>query len=130
MIVNVRSKLTLMSTIASEDQMQEESNFQPVMLKEDLKGSFSNGVPMQEVQNVDTFSISSVILVLLLLFLLVGTMWMIDVTMNTGGCMVDGISSTISFFIMCVMVQIFKIPTVCTSDTRQLRQTSPHFHFM
>ena len=42
MIVNASSKLTLMSTVASEDQVQVKSNLQLVMVKEDLKGSFSN----------------------------------------------------------------------------------------
>ena len=110
--------------------MQVESSLQLVMVKEDLKGSFSNDVSIREVQNGDTFSISSIISVLLLLFLLVGTMWVMDVTMNTGGYMVDCISSAISFFIMCLMVQIFRIPTVCIGDTGQVRQTCPHFHFM
>ena len=100
------------------------------MVKDDLKGSFSNDVSIREVQNVDTFSILLVFSVLLLLLLLVGTMWVMDVTVETGGYMVDCISSAISFFIMCLMVQIFRILVVCTYDTGQVRRTCPHLHSM
>ena len=110
--------------------MQAESSLQPMMVKEDLKGSFSNDVSVREVRHVDTFSISSVILVLLLLFLLVGTMWVMDVTMNIGGCMVDFISSAISFFIMCLMIQLFRILAVFTGDTGQVRQKCSHLHLL
>ena len=55
MIVNASSKVTLMSTSTSEDQVQEESSLQPVLVKEGLNDSFSNGVPVQEIQRVDFF---------------------------------------------------------------------------
>ena len=74
------------------------------MVKEDLNNLFSNDVYVRGVQNFDTLSISLVISFLLLLFLLVGTMWVMGVKMNTGGYMVDCISNAISFFIMCVML--------------------------
>ena len=129
MIVNASSKLTLMSVVASEDQVQAESCLQPVMVKEDLNDSFSNGVLVQGIQKVDTFSISSVILVLLLLFQLVG-MWMMDVTVETGGCMVACINSVMAFFIMCLMVQIFRIPVVCIGDTGRVGQKCPNLHLL
>ena len=130
MIVNASSRLTLMSATTNEDQMQVESSLQPVMVKKSLDDSFSNDVPMQGIQRVDTFHFSSVYSVLLLLFLLVGTMWVMDATMNLGGCMVNCVNNTISFLIMFVMSQIFRLPTGCTSDTGQVRQTCPHFHSM
>lgn len=46
MIVNASNRLTLMSTTASEDQVQVESSIQPMMVRKDLNDSFSNSVSM------------------------------------------------------------------------------------
>ena len=125
MIVNASNKLTLMFVATSEDQVQAESSLQPIMVKEDLNDSFSNGVPVQGIQKVDTFSISSVISVLLLLLLLVGAMWVMDVIMETGGFMVDCVNNAISYIFMFVVGHMFKIPIGKTDDTGQVGQYCP-----
>ena len=80
------------------------------MVKDDLKGSFSNNVSIWEVKNIDTLSISLVISVLLLLLLLVGAMWVMDVTVETGGFMVNCVNNAISYVFMFVVGHMFKIP--------------------
>lgn len=125
MIVNASNKLTLMFVAASEDQVQAESSLQPVMVKEDLKGSFSNNVSIREVQNVDTLSISSVISILLLLLLVVDAMWVMDVIVETGGFMVNYVNNAISYVFMFVVGHMFKFPIGHTNDTRQVGQHCP-----